>query len=128
MMYCAIQSKIFNLAIYRYVMLKQTKMVTITVDKSVRRKLEEIKIYLIKREEKNITYKDVIAELLSRFNVDEKYRERVKECLSTSMPGNYDALSVSVDVNEKAQLFMLAKNYNTSIVKLTRCLIKNYFT
>jgi hypothetical protein len=103
-------------------------MVTITVDKSVRRKLEEIKIYLIKREERNITYKDVIAELLSRFNVDEKYRERVKECLSVNMPGNYDALSVSVDVNEKAQLFMLAKNYNTSIVKLTRCLIKNYFT
>jgi ethanolamine utilization protein EutA (predicted chaperonin) len=102
-------------------------MVTITVDRTLKKDLENIKIQLIKREERNITHKDIFKELLYRFNVDEKYRERVKQCLSAPAPSGYEALSVSIEANEKAQLLELTKNYNTSIVKLTRCLIKNYF-
>jgi hypothetical protein len=108
-------------------MLKQTKMATITIDRALKKDLEYIKIQLIKREERNITHKDVFKELLYRFNVDERYRERVKQCLSAPAPGFQGALSVSVEPNEKAQLLELAKNYNTSIMKLTRCLVKNYF-
>jgi hypothetical protein len=107
-------------------MLKQDRSVTITLDKSIRRELEFMKIQLIKREERNITYKDVFAELLSRFNVDERYREQVKQCLKQDAPRNYEAHSIAITVNEKAQLLLLAKSHDTSVVKLTRCLIKVY--
>ena len=99
-------------------------MLAVPLKKETSKLLDQIKIDYIKKNNKNITKKEILKRLLYIYNHNESYKNEVNECLKVKdSDDDKNLLSFWADADIKTTLLQIAVEHNASQSKILHCLV-----
>jgi len=99
-------------------------MLAVPLKKETSKLLDQIKIDYIKKNNKNITKKEILKRLLYIYNHNESYQNEVNECLKVKdSDDDKNLLSFWADADIKTTLLQIAVEKNVSQSKILHCLV-----
>jgi len=99
-------------------------MLAVPLKKETSKLLDQIKIDYIKKNNKNITKKEILKRLLYIYNHNESYKNEVNECIKVKdSDDDKNLLSFWADADIKTTLLQIAVEHNVSQSKILHCLV-----